>query len=74
MKKVPKKEKKKTENENMVLEEQQKYSFRVKQNIQLEKENQELSPIALMRHRIEEMNRILLEKRNQRKFQKKLRE
>ena len=31
-----------------------------KQNIKPDLENQELSPIALMRHRIEEMNRKLL--------------
>ena len=67
MKKVSKKEKKQTENNNIMLEKQQQNSFSAKQNIPLEKENQELSPIALMRHRIEEMNRKLLENRNQRK-------
>ena len=67
MKKVSKKEKNHKENDKMMLEKQQQNSFSAKQNIQLEKENQELSPIALMRHRIEEMNRKLLEKRNLRK-------
>ena len=74
MKKVSKKEKKQTEKDNMILEEQDHNSFSAKKNIQLEKENQELSPIALMRHRVEEMNRKLSEKRNQRKNKDEIRD
>ena len=52
---------------NMMLEEKNLNSFSSKPNIKHEKEMHELSPIALMKHRIEEMYRKLFEKRNQRK-------
>lgn len=58
------------EKNDMILEEKYQNTFKSKQNIKLEKEKQELSPIALMQHRIEEMHRKLFEKRNQRKLTK----
>jgi len=67
MKKVSEKRKKQEENDNMKLEENSLNTFSSLPNIKLEKKNQELSPIALMEHRIEEMHRKLFEKRNQRK-------
>jgi len=42
-------------------------TFSSKSNIKLENEEQELSPIALMQHRIEEMHRKLFENHNLRK-------
>lgn len=51
----------------MMLEEKNPKLIDSKLNIKIQKEKQELSPIALMKHRIEEMNKILFEKRNQRK-------
>ena len=42
MKKVSKKEMKHKDKDDMMLKEQQQNSFSAKQNIQLEKENQEL--------------------------------
>ena len=65
MKKVSKK-KKLTENDTMMLDEQQQNSFSAKPNNQLGEDQQELSPIELMKHRIEEMNRKLLEMSKQR--------
>nr|QEE17242.1 hypothetical protein DSAG12_03074 [Candidatus Prometheoarchaeum syntrophicum] len=70
MKEVSKKVKKLTETNKKILKDQPQNSFSAKQKIKIENENQELSPIALMRHRIEEMNRKLLEKRNQGKMHK----
>ena len=67
MKKVSEKRKKQKENDSMMLEERNLNSFSSKPNIKLEKEKQELSPIALMKQRIEEMHRKLFEKRIQRK-------
>ncbi len=67
MKKVSKKRKKQEKNDSMHLEENSLSTFSSLPNIKLEKKNQELSPIALMEHRIEEMHRKLFEKRNQRK-------
>ena len=55
------------ENSDMMFEEKNQNTFKSKQNIKPEKEKQELSPIALMKHRIEEMHRKLFEKRIQRK-------
>ena len=70
MKKFSKEGKKQKEKNEMILEEKNQNTFKSKQNIKLEKEKQELSPIALMQHRIEEMHRKLFEKRNQRKLTK----
>ncbi len=58
------------ENDEMIIEEKNQNTFKSKQNIKLDKEKQELSPIALMKHRIEEMHKKLFEKRNQRKLTK----
>ena len=71
MKKVSKKEKKPTENDNKLEEQQQQNSFSAKLNNHLIKETPELSPIELMKYRIEEMNRKLLENRNQKRNYKK---
>ena len=68
MKKILERKKKLKENESMILEEKNLNTFNSKPNIKLEKEKQELSPIALMEHRIEEMHRKLFEKRNQKKL------
>ena len=65
MKKVSKK-KKLTENDTMMLDEQQQNSFSAKINNQLGNDQEDLSPIELMKHRIEEMNRKLLEMSRQR--------
>ena len=67
MKKVSERKKKRKDDNNLIHKEKDPNTFKSKQNIKPEKENHELSPIALMKHRIEEMNRKLFEKRNQRK-------
>ncbi|MHA1645991.1 MAG: hypothetical protein ACTSVL_00320 [Promethearchaeota archaeon] len=51
----------------MHLEEKNLNTFSSLPNIDLKKKNQDLSPIALMEHRIEEMHKKLFEKRNLRK-------
>ena len=71
MKKVLERRRKLRENDNMMLEEKNLNCFSSKPNIKLEKEEQELSPIALMKHRIEKMHRKLFEKRDLRKYTKK---
>jgi len=67
MKEVSEKKKKQMKIDSMILEEKNLNTFSSKPNINLEKEEQELSPIALMKHRIEEMHRKLFEKHNLRK-------
>lgn len=67
MKEVSEKKKKKTEIDSMILEEKNLNTFSSKPNIKLDNGEQELSPIALMQHRIEEMHRKLFENRNLRK-------
>ena len=67
MKKVLERRMKQNEIDSMMLEEKNLNTFSSKPNIKLENEKQELSPIALMEHRIEEMYRMLFERRNQRK-------
>jgi hypothetical protein len=51
----------------MILEEKNLNTFSSKPNLKPDNEEQELSPIALMKHRIEEMHRKLFEKRDLRK-------
>jgi len=70
MKKVSEKKMKQTEIDSMILEEKNLNTFSSKPNIKHEKKEQELSPIALMKHRIEEMHRKLFEKRDLRKMTK----
>jgi hypothetical protein len=67
MKKVSERKKKQTENDCMILEEKNLNTFSSKPNLKPDNEEQELSPIALMKHRIEEMHRKLFEKRDLRK-------
>ena len=50
-----------------MFEKKNQNTFSSKPNIILEKETQELSPIDIMKHRIDEMNKKLFEKRNRRK-------
>ena len=67
MKKVSERKKKQTEIDCMILDEKNLNTFSSKPNLKPDNEDQELSPIALMKHRIEEMHRKLFERRNLRK-------
>ena len=70
MKKILERKKKLKEKDSMILDERNQNTFSSKPNTKLEKQKQELSPIATMEHRIEEMHKKLFEKRNQRKLTK----
>ncbi len=67
MKKDSEKKKNQKENSKLIFEEKNLNTFNANRNTNLPKEKQELSTIDLMKYRIEEMNKKLLEKRNQRK-------
>ena len=67
MKKDSEKKKNQKENSKLIFEKKNTNTFNAKANSNLQKKSQELSPIALMKYRIEEMNRKLYEKRNQSK-------